>query len=30
MDLAARGGRKIDTLPEDTMDEVLTRLAPLA
>ena len=29
IDLAARGGRKIDTLPEDIMDEVLARLAPL-
>jgi mRNA interferase ChpB len=29
IDLAARGGRKIDTLPEEIMDEVLARLAPL-
>ena len=29
LDLAARGGRKIDTLPEEIMDEVLARLAPL-
>jgi mRNA interferase ChpB len=29
IDLAARGGRKIDMLPEEIMDEVLARLAPL-
>lgn len=29
LDLGARDGRKIDTLPADIMEEVLARLAPI-
>ncbi len=29
LDLAARNGRKVDTLPAPIMDEVLARLAPI-
>ncbi len=29
LDLQARGGRKVDTLPSDIMDEVLARLATI-
>ena len=29
IDLAARNARKVDTLPQDTMDEVLARVATL-
>ena len=29
LDLRARGGRRLETLPADIMDEVLARLAPI-
>lgn len=29
LDLAARGGRKVDAVPPETLDEVLARLAPI-
>lgn len=29
LDLSARGGRKVEQVPESVMDEVLARLAPL-
>ena len=29
LDLAARNGRKVDTLPPDILDEVLAKLAPI-
>ena len=29
VDLAARGGRKVDTLPDEILDEVLARVAAL-
>ena len=29
LDLAARGGKKLESLPEAIMDEVLARLAPI-
>lgn len=29
LDLASRNGRKVDTLPESIMDEVLARLSPI-
>jgi mRNA-degrading endonuclease toxin of MazEF toxin-antitoxin module len=29
LDLAARGGRKMENLPESTMEEVLARLVPI-
>ena len=29
LDLAARGGRKMENLPESTMEEVLARLLPI-
>jgi len=29
LDLAARGGRKLETIPEQIMDEVLARISPI-
>ena len=29
LDIQARAGRKVDTLPADTLDEVMARLAPI-
>ena len=29
LDLAARGGRKLETIPDEVMDEVLARLSPI-
>lgn len=29
LDIQARGGRKVDTLPPEILDEVLARLAPI-
>jgi mRNA interferase ChpB len=29
LDLAARNGRKVDTLPADLLDEVLAKVAPI-
>jgi mRNA-degrading endonuclease toxin of MazEF toxin-antitoxin module len=29
LDLAARGGRKLESIPEAIMDEVLARIAPI-
>jgi len=29
LDLAARGGRKLERIPDEIMDEVLARLAPI-
>src|SRR5271155_1468031 len=29
LDLAARGGRKLETIPDAVMDEVLARISPL-
>lgn len=29
LDLAARGGRKLESVPEETMDEVLARVSPI-
>jgi mRNA-degrading endonuclease toxin of MazEF toxin-antitoxin module len=29
LDLAARGGRKLESVPESVMDEVLARIAPI-
>ncbi len=29
LDLAARGGRKLETIPDAVMDEVLARISPI-